>query len=277
MHDSIDLDGYCERIGYGGPRAPTLEVLHALTCAHAQAIPFENVDVLLGRPIRLEPEALYAKLVTARRGGYCFEQNGLLLEVLRRFGFAVRPLSARVRIGLNDRAIKTVRTHLVLEVRIDGEDWITDVGVGSASLTCALRLVADREQPTPHEPRRLVREDGEWYHQILRDGAWHDVYDFTGETMPLVDRTVANWYTSTHPASKFRRDLAVAIARPGGRRVTLRNGDLAFHAADGTARHEDVAAPDRLLAALREHFGIDLPDGTPLRWPAPGAGAQNGA
>lgn len=268
MHDSIDLDRYFARIGYAGPRAPTLPVLHALTGAHAQSIPFENVDVLLGRPIRLEPDALFAKLVTARRGGYCFEQNGLFMAVLARIGFAVRPLGARVRLGHPDRRVPTPLTHLVLEVTIDGEAWVTDVGVGSASLTAALRLVAGIEQPTPHETRRLVRDDGRWYHQILRGGEWIDVYGFSGEAMPFVDRTVANWYTSTHPESKFRRDLGVALARPDGKRVTLANRELTFRARDGSADTCVLGTPEELLHALREQFGIDLPPGTQL---GPGA------
>lgn len=263
MDDPIDLDGYFTRIGYAGPRTPTLDVLHALTEAHAESIPFENVDVLLGRPIRLEPQALFAKLVVAHRGGYCFEQNGLFMAVLRRLGFDVRPLSARVRLGEPDRRVATPRTHLVLEVRIGDDTWITDVGVGSASLTRALRLVADREQPTPHETRRLVRDDGRWYHQIRRGGEWIDVYEFTGEAMPLIDRTLANWYTSTHPDSKFRHELGVALALPDGKRVALANRELTWRAADGSVERRVLAGPDELLRALREHFGIALSPDTP--------------
>lgn len=266
--DGIDLDGYFARIGYAGPRTPTLDVLHAVTRAHAEAIPFENIDVLLGRPIELAPAALYRKLVVARRGGYCFEQNGLLLEVLTRLGFTPRPLSARVRVGVTDRGIDVPRTHLFLAVELDGATWLTDVGVGSASLTCALRWVADVEQPTPHETRRLVRAGSKWFHQIRRGGAWLDVYEFTGEAMPLIDRSVANWYTSTHPQSKFRQHLSVALAQPAGGRVTLRDGELSVYAANGTAEHRDVSAPDQLIVALREHFGIDLPAGTRIHWPA---------
>ncbi|TAN05121.1 MAG: arylamine N-acetyltransferase [Rhodanobacteraceae bacterium] len=267
MDAVIDLDGYFRRIGYTGSRVPTVAVLHAITRAHAEAIPFENLDVLLGHPIELAPAALYRKLVVERRGGYCFEQNGLLLEVLTRLGFLVRPLSARVRLGTADRSIDLPRTHLVLEVSVDGAAWITDVGVGSASLTAALRLVADVEQSTPHEPRRLVRADGRWYHQIWRGGAWVDVYEFTGEVMPLIDRTLANWYTSTHPQSKFRRDLLVALARRDGRRVALHGHELSFYAHTGAAEHRDVSAPGQLLAALRDEFGIELPAGTRIRWP----------
>ncbi|MGH8278916.1 MAG: arylamine N-acetyltransferase family protein [Gammaproteobacteria bacterium] len=261
MNSSIDLDRYFERIGYRGPQQPTLELLHAITAAHAQSIPFENLDVLLERPIRLEPEAIFRKLVHEHRGGYCFENNGLLLAVLTQLGFEVRPLSARVRTGMIDRHILAPRTHLVLEVRIDGKLWLTDVGVGSASLTCALRFMADIEQPTPHDTRRLVRADGKWFHQVRHDGQWLDVYEFTGESMPLIDRTVANWYTSTHPDSKFRHNLFAARALANGRRVALLNHELSLRGPDGSVQKRVIATPEKLLDALREHFGIDLPKG----------------
>lgn len=264
---AVDLDGYFARIGYAGSRTATLAVLHAITRAHAQTIPFENVDVLLGRPIQLEPAAVYRKLVIDHRGGYCFEQNGLLLEVLTQLGFAVRPLSARVRVGVSDRSIDLPRTHLVLEVMLDGERWITDVGVGSASLTAALRFVADVEQATPHEPHRFVCADGKWYHQMLRGGEWLDVYEFTGKAMPLIDRSVANWYTSTHPQSKFRRGLSVALARPDGQRVTLRDFEFSRYARTGVVERRAVAGGDALLYVLRDEFGIDLPAGTDVHWP----------
>jgi len=106
----VDLDAYFARTGYTGPRTPTLETLHGLVRAHVQTIPFENLDVLLGKPIDLEPAALMQKLVHDRRGGYCFEQNTLLLEVLTALGFHVRPLSARVR-WQRPRDYTPARTH----------------------------------------------------------------------------------------------------------------------------------------------------------------------
>src|SRR5262245_31633198 len=106
----MDVDAYFARIGYRGGRAPTLETLNGIVRAHVQTIPFENLDVLLGRPIELDVESLERKLVAARRGGYCFEQNTLLLEVLGALGFTVRPLSARVRYQ-RPRDYTPARTH----------------------------------------------------------------------------------------------------------------------------------------------------------------------
>jgi N-hydroxyarylamine O-acetyltransferase len=263
-----DLDAYFDRIGYAGPRAPTLAALRALSAAHARAIPFENLDVLLGRPIRLEPEALVEKLVHARRGGYCFEQNGLLLEVLTALGFQVAPLSARVRLQ-HPRAFTPPRTHLFLRVELEGQSWLADVGVGSATLTAPIRLEPDVEQPTLHEPRRLVREGGRWFHQIRHGDAWSDVCEFTLEEMPPIDRELANWFTSAHPQSHFKNRLIAARAEPDGRRVTLLNRELKLRAADGQAEARELASPEALLAVLAEHFGLRFPPGT--RFGPPGS------
>src|SRR5215471_17009102 len=162
-----DLDAYFARIGYAGPRDATLEVLNAIASAHITSIPFENLDVLLRRPIRLEPVSIFQKLVHDRRGGYCFEQNGLLLDVLNAMGFQVVPLSARVR-WQRPREYTPPRTHVFLRVEIDGESWLVDVGVGGLSPTTAIWLEeSGRVQATPHEPRRIVREGGLLFHQVL--------------------------------------------------------------------------------------------------------------
>src|SRR3982751_885916 len=110
-----DLDAYFARIGYAGSRAPTLDTLHAILAAHVRTIPFENLDVLLGRGISLAPADIERKLVRDRRGGYCFEQNGLLLMVLTALGFRATPRSARVRLR-HPRDSTPPRTHLFLRV-----------------------------------------------------------------------------------------------------------------------------------------------------------------
>jgi N-hydroxyarylamine O-acetyltransferase len=258
---------YLERIDYHGATDATPDVLNALTEAHAEAVPFENIDVLQRRPIHLEPAALYEKIVTQRRGGYCFELNGLFLELLTALGFEARPMGARVRLGVPDRAILTRRTHLLIEVRIGGATWLTDVGVGSASLTRALRLEADIAQPTPHETRRLQREGERWFHQILRAGAWEDVYEFTRDDFPPIDRQVANWYTSTCPESHFLTDLSVALARPDGARITLKNREFTRWAGDGSAQRRVLTSDQELADALNRDFGMRLPAGTRLRLP----------
>lgn len=264
----VFLDAYFTRIGYQGPREPTIPVLHALTAAHTQSIPFENLDVLLGRPISLELDALLAKLVHGRRGGYCFEQNGLFLHVLQELGFRVAPLSARVLLQRSRNEIPP-RTHVFLRVEVGGDVFFTDVGVGGLSLTSAIRFQPDVEQTTPHERRRVVREGTRWFHQAHFGNDWHDVYEFTLEEMPAIDREVGNWFTSGHPASHFKNRLIVARAAPSGRRITLQNDELSIRERDGRAEKRHVASPEALLSVLAEHFGLVFPEGT--RFGAQGA------
>lgn len=263
----LDLEAYFARIGYMGSRSPTLETLHNISDAHVRTIPFENLDVLLGVPIRLEPDALEAKLVHARRGGYCFEQNSLLLHVLAQLGFTVAPLSARVRYG-RPRDYTPARTHLLVRVELD-ESWLADIGVGAMSLTRALRLAELGAQATLHDTRRLLRENDRIYHQVLFGERWEDVAEITLEEMPLIDRVVANWYTSTHPESHFKHRLLVARAAADGSRITVLN--RAFTVRDRTGGHvvdRTIATPDELLDILAEHFGLAFPAGT--RFPCTG-------
>jgi N-hydroxyarylamine O-acetyltransferase len=259
----LDLDAYFARVGFTGPRRPTIDVLHEITAAHAQAIPFENLDVLLGRPIDLEIGAVFRKLVHQRRGGYCFEQNGLLLHVLGALGFRATPLSARVRLQ-RPRDFTPPRTHLFVRVEIAGQSWLTDVGVGGASLTSAIRLDADVEQTTPHERRRLVREGGRWFHQVAFGADWVDVCEFTLEEMPPIDRELANWYTSAHPRSHFKDRLVVARAAPHGTRHTLLNREVSVRGRDGLAQTHRIPSHVALLEVLAERFGLRLPADTRL-------------
>jgi N-hydroxyarylamine O-acetyltransferase len=257
-----DLDAYFARIGYTGPRNPTLEVLNAIAEAHVQSIPFENLDVLLRRTISLEPAAIFQKLVLDRRGGYCFEQNGLLLEILGTMGFQVAPLSARVR-WQRPRDFTPPRTHVFLRAAIHGESWLADVGVGGLSPTAAIRLDdSGRVQTTPHEPRRIVRQEGRLFHQVLLGEQWCDVYEFTLEEMPLIDRELGNWYTSAHPQSHFRDRLIVARAAPEGVRLTLQNDEFSIRGRDGRADTRKLTSPEEVLEALATHFGLHFPAGT---------------
>jgi N-hydroxyarylamine O-acetyltransferase len=261
-----ELDAYFARIGYSGPRTPTLATLTGIAGAHTRTIPFENLDVLLGRPIALDPEALVKKLIHDRRGGYCFEQNGLLLLVLETLGFAVTPLSARVRLQRPRDFIPT-RTHLFLRVEIAGESWLADVGIGGLSLTAPIRLNTGLEQPTPHEPRRIVREGARLFHQVRLGPEWQDVCEFTLEEMPLVDRELANWWTSTHPTSRFRQLLVAARAESSGVRVVLQNRDFTIRQADGRADTRQLTSPAELLGVLAQHFNLHFPAGTRFACP----------
>lgn len=269
----IDVDAYFARIGYSGPATPTLDTLSGIVERHVESIPFENLDVLLGRGIDLSPEAIERKLIATRRGGYCFEQNGFLLLVLDRLGFAVTPLSARVRLG-RPRDVVPPRTHLFLRVDVDGEAWLADVGIGGLSLTSPIRFVLDREQATRHEPRRIVHEASRYFHQAKLGSEWVDVCEFTGEAMPPIDRELANWYTSAHPQSHFRSRLMAARSLPDGGRLTLLNRELTVRGRDGVGETRVIGSPEALVTVLASEFGLQFPAGTVfpcegLDWSAP--------
>ncbi len=261
-----DLDAYCSRIGYTGARTPTLDTLNAIVERHVATIPFENLDVLCGRPIDLSASALEDKLVARQRGGYCFEQNGFLLLVLEAMGFAVRPLSARVRFE-RPRGVIPPRTHLFVRVEIEGETWLADVGVGGLSLTGAIRLALHDEQRTPHEPRRIVRDGPLYLHQVRFGAEWHDVCEFTLEEMPPIDRELANWYTSTHPDSRFKHRLVVARALPDGARRTLVNRELTTRDWKGRAETREIQSYDELIGVLDRDFGLRLDPSAEIRCP----------
>jgi N-hydroxyarylamine O-acetyltransferase len=278
---SPDLEAYFARIGYHGTRAPTVATLHAISLAHVQAIPFEALDVLLGRGVDLDPLAVERKLVHGGRGGYCFEQNSLLLHVLVALGYEAKPISARVRQG-RPRDYTPARTHVFVRVELDGESWLVDVGVGGLSLTSAIRLAVDIEQETAHEPRRLVAEgrwdglaargpEGRLFHQARLGGEWVDVCELTLEEMPEIDRVVGNWYTSTHPRSHFKERLVVGRATATGRSVLV-NRELVRRRRDGSADKHLIATPEELLQVLSTEFSLHFPADTRfvcpgLEWP----------
>src|SRR5262249_10311169 len=143
--EAFDLDAYLRRIEYAGERRPTRAALEAVHLAHATHIPFENLDILLGKPIRLDIASVQAKLVHGRRGGYCFEQNQLLAAALEAFGFPVTRLAARVRLGAT-RVLP--RTHMLLAVEVEGTRYLADVGFGGGGPLL----------PLPLDPRPAVRQ-----------------------------------------------------------------------------------------------------------------------
>ena len=277
MTYSVDLPAYFERIGYAGSREPTLATLNAIARRHVQSIPFENLDILQNRPISIEPAAVEAKLVQARRGGYCFEQNTLLSHVLGALGFEVVALSARGRYQAPP-GVQRPRTHVLLRVVLGGESYLVDGGFGGLSPTSALRLALNDEQATPHERRRIVSE-GAWnglssrspdallVHQAYLTDGWRDLFEFTLEPMPEPDREMGNWYTSTSPRSRFREALMVARATDHGR-VTLQDLELTQRAHDGTSKTQLLTSRRELLDALAEHFQLRFPADT--RFDSPG-------
>ena len=265
----IDLAAYCARIGYDGPREPTLDVLRALHLRHALAIPFENLDPFLGRPVRLDPPALYNKLIGGDRGGYCFEQNRLFADALEALGFRVTGLAARVLWNRPEDTV-TPRGHMVLAVVLDGETggetWIADVGFGGMTLTAPLRLLRDGAQETPHEPFRIVQgPDGDYRVQAQLRDTWPTLYRFDLQPQHPVDYEVSNYFLSTHPQSHFITGLVAARPIEGGR-LGLMNNQLATHRLGRPSERRTLASAEELRAVLADLFDVRVPD--PARFDA---------
>jgi N-hydroxyarylamine O-acetyltransferase len=257
----FDFAAYLQRIGYAGPCTATPQTLAGLHLAHATHIPFENLDILLGRPIRLDLECLQAKLVRNRRGGYCFEQNTLLAAALEQLGFAVTRLAARVRLGATR---ETPRTHMLLRVEAGGEAWLADVGFGGDGLLEPLPLRAGLVVRQYAWSYRLLHDADLWVLQAFDTTGWADQYAFTLEPQYPVDFDVANHYTSTYPDSIFVRTLTAQQPTPEARWI-LRNHELTVQRPEGVSS-QHIADDDSLLRVLAERFGLELPPGT--RFPA---------
>jgi arylamine N-acetyltransferase len=258
---TLDLNAYFDRIGYGGAAEPSLEVLQALVTAHTRSIPFENLDPLLGVPVDdLSPQALTDKLVHRRRGGYCYEHNGLLGYVLAEIGFRVRHLGGRVIWMHGPDAPLPAQSHTVLATRFPGAQatYLVDVGFGGQTPTSPIRFEVGGVQPTMHEPYRLQdRGDGLVLQAQLRD-EWQDLYQFGTRTLPQIDLRVGSWYVSTHPESRFVTGLMVAMVTEDAR-YNLFGRNLTIHRDEGTEKVllDDAAA---VVDTLRDQFGINIDD-----------------
>lgn len=252
LHSPVDLAAYCERIGHRGSLAPTLETLRTLQALHPAAIPFEAIDVLLGLGVDIAPQAVDAKLIGGKRGGYCYEQNSLFKRVLQAIGFEVEGLIARVTWNAPADAALRPPTHMALRVTIAGVPWLADVGFGSCVPTAPLRLDTGEPQVTAHERFRVAPVDGEWQLEAEIADRWAPVYRLLPSVQRDVDYELANWYTATHPQSHFRHRLIVTRTTPDARHALL-GGRLTVRGTDGTAERRFLDA-DEIERELAERF-----------------------
>jgi len=258
---TLDLNAYFDRIGYRGAAEPTLQVLRDLVAAHTRTIPFENLDPVMGRPVDdLSPEALSDKLVQRRRGGFCYEHNGLMGYALAEIGFRVRRLAGRAVWGKPPDGPVPPKTHTALAVTFPGSrgPYLVDVGFGGPTPTTPLRMETGSTQRTPHEPYRLMDGGDGLVLQILIRDEWRSMYQFTVHSVPPVDLHVGSWFVSTHPSSIFVTGLTAAIVTDDGR-VNLAGRDLTVHRAGGS---EKIHLPDAaaVVDILSGRFGIDVAD-----------------
>ena len=250
------LAAYLDRIGLDAPVAATRAGLGQVMTAHLGAIPFENLDVFLGRGSAGGTEAIHAKLVGRRRGGWCYEQNGLLGWALGEMGFEVVPVAARVNKTEGDPG-----GHLALLVTTDGEEFLVDVGFGG-SQAVPLQL---HPLETRHEPFAvsLSERDG-WWRYAEDPGRKPFYYEFRAE--PADAGRLSHWRTwqESDPASNFVGNL-IAQRRIGDAHLVLRGRVFTGQGPGGASRHL-VADGEELVELLRARFGLDVPE-IADKWP----------
>ena len=262
MANLLDLDAYFDRIQWRGATAPTHATLAGLLDAHMAHIPFENIDVLLGRPVRLDLEGLQAKLVQARRGGYCFEHAILFAAVLEALGF--EPVRHAARVIVFRPRSEVPRTHMFLSVTVDGARYVVDPGFGLFASRLPLPLDGTGI-PADRPTHRMAREGDYWVLHATRDGAEIPAWVSTMEAENPIDFEVANHFTATHPGSLFVNSImASAITLDG--RVNVMNRDVT-HLRGGATTTAQLPDRTALRALLAEYFGFDLPEVETLRVP----------
>lgn len=258
MHGATSqgVDRYLARIGYDGDRRPGVELLAAVVAAHTETIAFETLGPFCGEPVLLGGDELQAKLVARRRGGFCFEHNLLLADVLEALGFATTGLCARVVWNLPP-GVASPRAHMLVKVDLPEGTYLVDCGFGGMTLTGVLRLEVGVAQATPLEPFRLVELGDELLLEAEVGGGWKGLYHFALEPQQRIDFEVASWYMSTHPESIMVQHLLAA--RPtADRRYSLRDNVRTVHHLDGASERRVLDDPRQIEACLEEDFLLDL-------------------
>ena len=253
-----NITAYLDHIQYGSALAPTFDTLYQLHLRHTRSIPFENLSSFTGAAVRLDIPALLEKLTILKRGGYCYEQNALFQYVLEQIGFRTTGLAARVRLNVADE-VMTPRSHMLLLVEADGEQWIADTGFGGMTLTIPIRFAINEIQNTPHGQYRLMRERELYRLEARIKNAWTVLYVFDVTAHYPADYEVYNWYVSTHPSSHFVTSLVAARPEKAGRHV-LHGTQYSFYPLVGEAEKTQLGSVDEIRGVLEEIFHIRTAD-----------------
>lgn len=255
MANDVHLSAYFDRIGFAGSIAPNLATLEALHQLHPAAIPFENLNPLLGLPVLLDQKSLNAKLLTERRGGYCFEHNLMFMRVLRELEFSVRGLAARTLWNHPEGAENPIN-HMVLLVEIGGASYLADVGFGGPGPTAPLKLKTGTEQDSPLEKFRLTGGDPDYRLEMQAGADWKPLYSF--DLTPYEDADYEALNQAAWNQAGLRGTLKAARAEKTLRR-SLSNTRLSTYVPGQEPERTALASVEAIKAALVNDFGIALP------------------
>lgn len=253
-NEQFDLNAYFERTAYTGGRDVSAETLKNLHVAYTMTVPFENIDVFYKKPISLELDDLFQKIVVNHRGGYCFEMNGLFSAVLEALGFQVTNHLARV---YNNGFENSGKTHKVLVVEAENKKWICDVGFGGNGLMAPILFEEGLEQEHFNRTHRVMADEKYGYRlEVKTDSEFLPIYAFTLETCCPADYLIANHYTATYPASFFTQMMMCSIATETGK-ITYLDGQLKI--IDGETQTEEITIGDEAIqAVLLKYFGLEI-------------------
>lgn len=246
----MNLDAYLSRLGLAPPLAPTLETLRRLHIAHLAAFPFHNLTIQRRGTVTVDVDSIAARFLTAGGGGYCFEQNTLFGTALRELGFRVTTLLGRV--GPPESRLLN---HMLLRVDVDGEPWLADVGFGGEGPLEPLPLRDGARVTQDGVAFSLRRDEHHWILTLHCGETSEDLYEFSGAPHTPGDIDMANYFTSTHPRSIFRRTLTIQRTTPEERIILRPKVVTRYH--DGV-RTDIPIEPHQVRGFARELFGIEL-------------------
>jgi len=261
----LSVQAYLDRINYRGPTDISLKTISALQEAHLSSVPYENLDIIAGKHNSLAPGSLYERIVLNRRGGYCFELNGLFAWLLEKLGFELVEYFGR---WLKYEPIEIpMCRHRIPRVEIAGKSYIADVGLGHFGSRWPLLLEEGLEQDQDGEKFRIVRhEKMGWIVQDFYKGIWGNVFSFSEDPKQPIDYLQPHWYCTTHPDSIFKNSTMVYIRTPEGRNTIFDVTDIItgekvpqFRIFKGNTMETFIPRTQQEYKdALKKYFGVDI-------------------
>jgi N-hydroxyarylamine O-acetyltransferase len=253
LPEHFKLTDYLQRIAYTGEVKLDYATLKQLMICHLQSVPFENLDVLAGKPISLDPQTIVDKIVYRRRGGYCYEVNGVFAMALDSIGFPYRIVACRPMFY----PVRRPRTHAALVVRVEGQDYLVDLGFGSYGIRQPMNLaVLDTPVTQDYDQYKLtIAEDGDYVLSSWVDGEWLKQHAFNLTPMEWLDFVPANWFNSTHPDTVFTQKPLILLFTPAGKRILF--GDSFKQIEQGKTTVQSVS-PEQQTDILAEYFHLQF-------------------
>lgn len=242
MHaDTFDLSAYCERIGYQGTLDSDSATVKALMQRQLMTVPFENLDVLAKKPISIQPDDIVHKIIQQKRGGYCYEVNGIFAMALGALHIPYEFVAARPLFYL----VRRPRTHMALVVQVEGHEYLVDLGFGSFGIREPICLdMLDQPIQQGYETFRLSRaEDGDTVLEAFVEGNWVKQYSFNRNKTEWVDFVPMNWLNSTHPDAIFTQKHLMVLFTEHGRQILFGNTFKQYakgHARQSTIQPEEL-------------------------------------